>query len=150
MWEHRGKKIWKDLKCLKRCTFQCIKSLRMGFCEEQKSLKSDQNLNSHIPVVCTYFWNDWRHKHDRNASWNQVHIYLAFLHIYTVVNFAKIICKSARPVKISQTKVSINHEIIKWETYECLFTLFQVTNMCEHSIFTINLSCLTQFLLITW
>ena len=28
----------------------CIKSLKRGFCEEQKSLKSDQNLNSHIPA----------------------------------------------------------------------------------------------------
>ena len=29
--------------------FQCIKSLKMGLCEEQNSLKSDYNLNSDIP-----------------------------------------------------------------------------------------------------
>ena len=37
VWE----KVWNNLKCLKRCAFQCIKSLKMWFCEEQKSLKSD-------------------------------------------------------------------------------------------------------------
>ena len=32
----------------------CIKSLKNGFCEEQKGLKSDENLNSHIPANCEY------------------------------------------------------------------------------------------------
>ena len=41
VWEHLWGKVWHNLKCLKRCAFQCIKSLKRGFREEQKSLKSD-------------------------------------------------------------------------------------------------------------
>ena len=33
--------VYSNLKCLERCAFQCIKSLKMWFYEEQKSLKSD-------------------------------------------------------------------------------------------------------------
>ena len=29
-------KVWNNLKCLKRCAFQCLKYLKMGVCEEQK------------------------------------------------------------------------------------------------------------------
>ena len=39
--EKKSHKVWNNLKCLKRCAFQCIKSLKMGFCEEQKSMRSD-------------------------------------------------------------------------------------------------------------
>ena len=38
VWELMWEKVRKFLKCLKICAFQCIKSLKMGFCEEQKSL----------------------------------------------------------------------------------------------------------------
>ena len=41
------KKSEKIIKCLKRCTFQCIKVLKMGFCEEQKK-KSEIRLKSDI------------------------------------------------------------------------------------------------------
>ena len=33
--------------------FSMYLSLKMGFCEEQKSLKSEKNLNSHIPEFLT-------------------------------------------------------------------------------------------------
>ena len=57
VWEHLiKKKVWNNLKCLRRCAFQCIKRLKMWFCEEQKSLKSDKNQNSHIPVYTTARW----------------------------------------------------------------------------------------------
>ena len=51
VWEHLQEKVWNSLKGLKRCAFQCTESLKMGFCEEQNSLKSYINLNSHIPDV---------------------------------------------------------------------------------------------------
>ena len=51
----KSEMIWNDLKCLKRCAFQWIKSLKMGFCEEQIRLKSDKNLNSHIPGITEVF-----------------------------------------------------------------------------------------------
>ena len=46
MMQNRGVRasVRKILKWLKRCAFQCIKSLKMWFCDEQNSLKSDQNL----------------------------------------------------------------------------------------------------------
>ena len=31
----------KNPKCMKKCAFQCFKSMKIGFCEEQNSLKSD-------------------------------------------------------------------------------------------------------------
>ena len=43
--EKKSEKVWNNLKCLKRCAFQCVKSLKIGFCEEHTnynvSLKSD-------------------------------------------------------------------------------------------------------------
>ena len=46
MWERLWEKVWNNLKCLKRCAFQCIKSLKMGFYEEQK--KSEIRLKSEL------------------------------------------------------------------------------------------------------
>ena len=46
--EKNSAKVWNNLKCLKRCAFQCIKSLKMGFNEEQNVWNQIKNLNSHI------------------------------------------------------------------------------------------------------
>ena len=44
-----------NLKCVNRCAFQCIKSMKMGFCEEQKSLKSEIWLKSELLHPCLWF-----------------------------------------------------------------------------------------------
>ena len=43
VWEQ---KVWNNLKCSKRCAFQCIKSSKIWFCEEQK--KSEIRLKSEL------------------------------------------------------------------------------------------------------
>ena len=42
--------VRKSLKCLKRCAFQCIVSLKRGFCEKQK--KSEIRLKSELSHLC--------------------------------------------------------------------------------------------------
>ena len=49
--EKKSEKVLNNLKCLKRCAFQCIKSLKIGFCEEQK--KSEIKLKSEL----SHPWN---------------------------------------------------------------------------------------------
>ena len=83
-WERLWEKVWKvwnNLKCLKRCAFQCIKSLKMGFCEEQKSLKSCR-LKSELSHACNLHW---MHENDvcktiitKSLSWVQ-RIHQAFI-----------------------------------------------------------------------
>ena len=41
VYEEKSEKVLNNLKCQKRCAFRCMKSLKMGFCEEQNSLKTD-------------------------------------------------------------------------------------------------------------
>ena len=55
LWELLWEKVWNNLKCLKRCAFQCIKSLNMGFCEEQKTLS--QSLTSLTYAVTTTWFH---------------------------------------------------------------------------------------------
>ena len=41
--------LYSSLKMPEKMCFQCIKSLKMGFCEEQKVWNQIKILNSHIP-----------------------------------------------------------------------------------------------------
>ena len=45
VWEHLWEKVWNNLKCLKRCAFQCIQTTlnvwKWGFVKSKKRLKSD-------------------------------------------------------------------------------------------------------------
>ena len=46
--------VWNNLKCQKRCAFECMKSLKMGFCEEQKM--SEIRLKSELSHPCIECW----------------------------------------------------------------------------------------------
>ena len=80
MWE----KVRDNLKCQKRCAFQCIKSLKMGFCEGQENLKSDKNdtltsLESHlwsliffsVPHNADFICSLYPRSRDANLLWKK-------------------------------------------------------------------------------
>ena len=57
VWERQSEKVWNNLKCLKRCALQCIKSLKLGFFEEQKkSMKSVNQIKIWI-LTSLILWN---------------------------------------------------------------------------------------------
>ena len=65
VWEHLWEKVWNNLKCLKRCAFQCIKSLKMEFCEEQKKFEIREKSEVSHPWGIQKYVRKWAER----ASW---------------------------------------------------------------------------------
>ena len=53
--EKKSEKIWNNLRAWKDVLFTAFKVWKWGFVKSKKSLKSDYNLNSHIPVIYRLF-----------------------------------------------------------------------------------------------